>query len=321
MSFSKTRLESSPHDPLAAYAAGLIDGEGCVRLQRQTTKRTFTVVVQVSMSDKAKALLTSMRETFGGHLYAQDFKRPEWATQTTWRINGASAAVFLRRIRPFLILKREQAEIALALDDLRRAEGWTETTRATAAEMKARIQALNKKGPVPSAGDWYLPDADLFGITPRFLSRWPRLGTMLGGWCWELTTSAPRTVANAGGAVHGETRRVGSRIAVLPTPTAHEFAASEESLLGRLEKHGRVTVSLASWVKFPTPRASDGEKGGPNQMQGGQPTLAAAPGGSLNPTWVAWLMGWPLAHARLRHWATAKSRSVPPQPGACSADP
>lgn len=79
---------------------------------------------------------------------------------------------------------------------------------------------------------------------------------------------------------------------------------------------------------LPTPRASDGEKGGQNQMSGGKPALAAivamfptptaqdaknstlppsqqdrdtVPGhllrtgasGQLNPQWVEWLMGYP----------------------------
>ncbi len=138
----------------------------------------------------------------------------------------------------------------------------------------------------------------------------PRLGTMLGGWCWELTTSAPLTVASAGGAVHG-----------VPTPT----------VCGNYNRKGASATSgdgLATWVaNWPTPMARDHRTGDrPESLRrarGAQVGLndAAAPGGSLNPTWVAWLMGWPLAHTRLRHWATAKSRCVPPQPGACSADP
>jgi hypothetical protein len=40
-------------------------------------------------------------------------------------------------------------------------------------------------------------------------------------------------------------------------------------------------------------------------------------GGSLNPTWVEWLMGWPLGWTDLKPLATARCHDAPPQPGAC----
>jgi hypothetical protein len=40
--------------------------------------------------------------------------------------------------------------------------------------------------------------------------------------------------------------------------------------------------------------------------------------GSLNPTWVEWLMGWPVGWTALKHWVTARSRSRRPLPGKSS---
>jgi len=40
-------------------------------------------------------------------------------------------------------------------------------------------------------------------------------------------------------------------------------------------------------------------------------------GGSLNPTWVEWLMGWPLGWTDLRPWETARCHSALPLRGAC----
>lgn len=45
------------------------------------------------------------------------------------------------------------------------------------------------------------------------------------------------------------------------------------------------------------------------------PDMVEANGGSLNPAWVEWLMGWPIGYTALKHWATAKSRSKRPSPG------
>jgi hypothetical protein len=63
----------------------------------------------------------------------------------------------------------------------------------------------------------------------------------------------------------------------------------------------------SSW---PTPKATDGSKGGPNQTLGGLPSLSALAakssqtGGQLNPTWVEWLMGYPSGWTVLEDWAT-----------------
>jgi DNA (cytosine-5)-methyltransferase 1 len=40
--------------------------------------------------------------------------------------------------------------------------------------------------------------------------------------------------------------------------------------------------------------------------------------GSLNPTWVEWLMGWKLGWTDLKPLETDKYRNVRPLPGACS---
>jgi hypothetical protein len=76
--------------------------------------------------------------------------------------------------------------------------------------------------------------------------------------------------------------------------------------------------------KFPTPRAEDGQCAGGHR--GTDDTLYGAickpkdgsvdAGGQLNPTWVEWLMGWPLgwtdcaapATARFRQWLDSHGR-------------
>jgi hypothetical protein len=51
-----------------------------------------------------------------------------------------------------------------------------------------------------------------------------------------------------------------------------------------------------------------GEKNGEN--------LPQQIGGSLNPTWVEWLMGFPLEWTALKHWATRSSRKSRKSSGA-----
>ena len=52
---------------------------------------------------------------------------------------------------------------------------------------------------------------------------------------------------------------------------------------------------------WPTPTAHNAkETNAPSESQRNTPTLAAQAGGTLNPTWVEWLMGWPLGWTDLK---------------------
>jgi hypothetical protein len=55
----------------------------------------------------------------------------------------------------------------------------------------------------------------------------------------------------------------------------------------------------------------------PSELERNSPTLAMQAGGALNPTWVEWLMGWPLGWTDLKPLATDKSHCAQPQRGDC----
>jgi hypothetical protein len=87
-----------------------------------------------------------------------------------------------------------------------------------------------------------------------------------------------------------------------PTPTAsdHRGAAKPESVK-TWEKRGHnlpEAVQLDTVGKWPTPTTRDykGMSGKGRQERKGNPkdTLPNAVGGQLNPTWVEWLMGFPI---------------------------
>jgi hypothetical protein len=104
---------------------------------------------------------------------------------------------------------------------------------------------------------------------------WPRWGMMRGGVCWELATLARPTSETAYG--------------LWPTPTVCE----------NYNRKGASKTSgdgLATAIKkWPTPTAHNAKEGAfPAEYNRNTPTLAAQAGGQLSPTWVEWLMGWPL---------------------------
>ena len=77
-------------------------------------------------------------------------------------------------------------------------------------------------------------------------------------------------------------------------------------------------MSLGKMITlFPTPSANDDAAGTPKgnmqKMLGNHPAVRGTTpeewkAGSLNPTWVEWLMGYPTEYTVLRDWATPSSR-------------
>jgi hypothetical protein len=79
--------------------------------------------------------------------------------------------------------------------------------------------------------------------------------------------------------------------------------------------HDAKATAPAMW---PTPTAHNAKEGGfPSEHERNTPTLAAQAGGSLNPTWVEWLMGWPLGWTDLKPLETGRFPSAPQQLGGC----
>ena len=101
-----------------------------------------------------------------------------------------------------------------------------------------------------------------------------------------------------------------------PTPTTLR-GISKEAAEKEWERKGSADLRMAVHL-WPTPTAHNAkETTAPSENDRNTPTLAAQVGGQLNPTWVEWLMGWPLGWTDLKPLATAKSPSAPQQPGGC----
>jgi hypothetical protein len=82
------------------------------------------------------------------------------------------------------------------------------------------------------------------------------------------------------------------------------------------EKRNPNLETVVGRVMFPTPTCHNSKEGAyPAEYNRKTPTLATHAGGKLNPMWVEWLMGWPLAWTDLKPLVTDKSHCVPQQHG------
>jgi hypothetical protein len=146
----------------------------------------------------------------------------------------------------------------------------------------------------------------------------PKWGSMRDGVCWERMMSELPTGATDAG--------------LWRTPAAREPGVSAERLIpieggipGGMNRHfdkhtGRMAqIGLMQQVmlrqKWPTPTVNDSKNSTlpPSQINhdnipGALIRNGEAPGGQLNPTWVEWLMGWPLGWTDLKPLETDKFR-------------
>ena len=291
MSFSKMCQDSSQASPHLAYAAGLIDGEGCIRIQKQSNKQTYIVVVQLAMSEKASVIRQALIATFGGNSYEMEFKNKKWAKQWQWRISGEKACDLLSQILPFLVLKKKQAQLALKLNEMRKKDGWTDKTRSAAEQMKQRMHELNQKGPdaLNAEGGWYQPMPDLFGTWHLQSDRWPRSGMTRNGYAYELQR------------LELPTKETDFGFLATPTATSNQLAPS-------MMKHKSCRALARKLI--PTTTAHDRKKcASPSEYKRNEPGIAVILGGMPHPTFQEWQMGWPIEWTGLKQLETVKSRS------------
>ena len=158
----------------------------------------------------------------------------------------------------------------------------------------------------PAASSWKTAQCSLLGDSTESLAILPRSGMTRSGLLWERPMLERRTSETGSGS--------------WPTPQASDNRprATANSTARRI-KLGK-QVSLEAAVKFwPTPTAHNAKEGGfPSEHNRNTPTLSAQAGGSLNPMWVEWLMGWPLGWTDLKPLETDKSHSALQQHGATS---
>ena len=123
----------------------------------------------------------------------------------------------------------------------------------------------------PATSSWRTSQLCLDGELSEFSETWPRSGLMRSGTAYQLPPLAPLTDAIGSGSWR--------------TPQARDGdPRGQQSPEKRMA--GGHSVSLAEQVMWPTPTA--------NRRDGLQSHGVNVVTGSLNPTWVEWLMGFPL---------------------------
>jgi len=109
-----------------AYAAGVIDSDGCVTASRSKMVNGISFRIAVSMTNIQDQIPLWFKETFGGRISKTTVTRSGkkiFNSTYKWQLQCRKAADFLELIVPYLKLKKERSEAAIKLARLHRIKG------------------------------------------------------------------------------------------------------------------------------------------------------------------------------------------------------
>ena len=200
----------------------------------------------------------------------------------------------------------------------------------------------------PDSSLWRTHQCSLLGDLEEFSETWPQWGLMRDGECWEQrmleqtirgtesglspngvdSFHTPNTTGLDGGS--NSRKALKKRQENWPTPDANcGQRGTQPNWIPRRKSGQPAQYTINQAVRdrmFPTPQASDnrdrGNMSNPSiqrRVQKGKQIMLSQSvhptSGKLNPTWVEWLMGWPLQWTDLKPLVMDKSHSVLQQPG------
>lgn len=104
-----------------AYVAGFFDGEGYVRVavwEKPNSSHT-RYQVNAGIANTHRPIVEDLYREFGGtfHVNRHDLRKDTFRACFHWIVASQAAVVFFRRVLPHLIIKKEQVELALQLQE------------------------------------------------------------------------------------------------------------------------------------------------------------------------------------------------------------
>ena len=120
-----------------AYCAGLIDGEGCIKIQRTMNKDRKSPKYETSITVRmtAKQPVEFLTKTFNGNLTSNILYTGKiyWS----WTVLSTKAKAVAERLLPFLVFKKNQAELLIEFQN-RLTANWGSGCSLSQAEIALR---------------------------------------------------------------------------------------------------------------------------------------------------------------------------------------
>lgn len=139
-----------PLEPtILAYAAGIIDGEGCIRINKQG--KAGNHVIRLQVTNTKRTIIDQFKEWFGGSITENRASKynPKANTSYVWEVSAKKAADVLVAISPYLRIKSNQTHVALRLQDTKSMTNVVnQELYNIREELFRKMRELNKRGTV-----------------------------------------------------------------------------------------------------------------------------------------------------------------------------
>ena len=100
------------------YLAGLIDGEGCIdwgfNYDKKLNKRYIRPRLRITLTKPGYEVIDLLVNNFGGNVEVRIPNNPKWTPSKTWYATSTKAVTVLNHVKNSLIIKKEQAKLAIA---------------------------------------------------------------------------------------------------------------------------------------------------------------------------------------------------------------
>ena len=148
---------------ILAYLAGIFDGEGWVHINKTSSPRSMKLWERVTpnfalncgITNSHKGVLEIFQKLFGGSIYDRTAFRIY-----DYRIDRRMAAEMLNKLLPYLVIKKEQARIAVEFQETLYATGKT----VSKEKLEYRDFVYNK---IKSLNGSYYHQQRLSELTPK----------------------------------------------------------------------------------------------------------------------------------------------------------
>ena len=132
-----------------AYMAGIVDGEGCIAIDRFTNKNlpSYCYRLKLRVTNTNHWLIEQLRFSFGGNIKTIKPKGKE-KESWEWYLAGERASFCLKLLLQYLCIKRPQAELGIKFQSHKKGKGHYLTDKQRLVEETEWLLAksMNRRG-------------------------------------------------------------------------------------------------------------------------------------------------------------------------------
>lgn len=94
-----------------AYCAGVIDSDGCIGMYKRPNQNGYRI--RVSAAQVKQPAIKLLHELFDGAMFIKNRPSKNWRNLYWWEVTSRDAEKCLRKLLPYLRVKKPQAELCL----------------------------------------------------------------------------------------------------------------------------------------------------------------------------------------------------------------